>query len=111
MFDALMIVPHALTFPACSRRPTCWVPASRPPLGSTPFWHGGFPLFVITYAVLRTKGRWLNRIEGNTPAAFVGVIARRVQQRGQRSLTCFNCRAVLAAVKTASRRLRWWPTV
>ncbi|MDD1679780.1 MAG: MASE4 domain-containing protein, partial [Methanomicrobiales archaeon] len=53
LFDALIIVPHALTFPGA------FAPAGF--LGAGPqttawlyvFWHGGFPLFVIAYAVLR----------------------------------------------------------
>lgn len=59
-FDALMIVPHALTFPGAfspsgllgaKAQTTAWLYV---------FWHGGFPLFVIGYAVLR-------RIEEKSP--------------------------------------------
>jgi hypothetical protein len=53
LFDALIIVPHALSFPGA------FAPSGL--LGAGPqttawlyvFWHGGFPLFVITYALLR----------------------------------------------------------
>ncbi len=53
LFDALIIVPHALSFPGA------FVPGGM--LGAGPqttawlyvFWHGGFPLFVIAYALLR----------------------------------------------------------
>ncbi len=53
LFDALMIVPHALSFPGAftatgllgaQEQTTAWLYV---------FWHGGFPLFVIGYAVLR----------------------------------------------------------
>ncbi len=53
LFDALIIVPHALTFPGAfapggllgaKAQTTAWLYV---------FWHGGFPLFVITYALLR----------------------------------------------------------
>ncbi len=62
LFDAFMAVFHALTFPGL------FAPAGL--LGAGPqstawiymFWHGGFPLFVITYALL-------NRRQGDTRQA------------------------------------------
>jgi signal transduction histidine kinase len=51
LFDALMIVPHALTFPGvfseagllhAGPQTTAWIYA---------FWHVGFPLFVLAYAL------------------------------------------------------------
>jgi signal transduction histidine kinase len=55
LFDALMIVPHALSFPG--------VFTATGLLGAGPqttawlyiFWHGGFPLFVLGYAALRSR--------------------------------------------------------
>jgi len=55
LFDALIIVPHALTFPGA------FAPSGL--LGAGPqttawlyvFWHGGFPLFVMAYAWLRRR--------------------------------------------------------
>jgi hypothetical protein len=53
LFDALIIVPHALSFPGAfapagllgaKEQTTAWLYV---------FWHGGFPLFVIAYALLR----------------------------------------------------------
>ncbi len=53
LFDALIIVPHALSFPGAfaatgllgaKEQTTAWLYV---------FWHGGFPLFVLTYALLR----------------------------------------------------------
>jgi two-component system sensor histidine kinase UhpB len=57
LFTAAMIVPHALTFPGL------FAPAGL--LGAGPqstawlymFWHGGFPLVVIVYALLKGAER------------------------------------------------------
>jgi hypothetical protein len=55
LFDALIIIPHALTFPGAfsaqgllgaKEQTTAWLYV---------FWHGGFPLFVAAYVLLR---RW-----------------------------------------------------
>jgi PAS domain S-box-containing protein len=52
LFDALIIIPHALTFPGvfspngllgANDQTTAWLYV---------FWHGGFPLFALAYAVL-----------------------------------------------------------
>ena len=56
LFDALIIVPHALTFPGL------FAPSGL--LGASPqstawlymFWHAGFPVFVIVYALLNRAG-------------------------------------------------------
>ena len=53
IFDALMIIPHTLTFPGlfsptgllgAGEQSTAWIYM---------FWHSGFPLFVIAYAMMR----------------------------------------------------------
>ena len=55
LFDALIIVPHALSFPGAfsltgllgaKEQTTAWLYV---------FWHGGFSLFVIAYALLRRR--------------------------------------------------------
>jgi two-component system, sensor histidine kinase and response regulator len=55
LFDAFLIVPHALTFPGAfaptgllgaKMQTTAWLYV---------FWHGGFPLFVMSYALLRRR--------------------------------------------------------
>jgi PAS domain S-box-containing protein len=52
LYDGLIIVPHALTFPGLMS-PTGWLGAG---MHSTAwlymFWHGGFPLFIMAYARL-----------------------------------------------------------
>ena len=54
LFDALIIIPHTLSFPGAfaatgllggGEQTTAWLYV---------FWHGGFPLFVIAYAVMRS---------------------------------------------------------
>lgn len=55
LFDALIIIPHALSFPGAfaptgllgaKEQTTAWLYV---------FWHGGFPLFVLGYALLRHR--------------------------------------------------------
>jgi two-component system, sensor histidine kinase and response regulator len=55
LFDAFMIVPHALSFPGAftptgllgaKMQTTAWLYV---------FWHGGFPLLVMGYALLRRR--------------------------------------------------------
>ena len=76
LFDAFIIVPHALSFPGA------FAPGGL--LGAGPqttawlyvFWHGGFPLFVMAYAVLRRRER-AHRAAAvlNAGAAILGSIA------------------------------------
>lgn len=53
LFDAFLIVPHTLTFPGA------FAPTGLPGAGMQTtawlyvFWHGGFPLFVMGYALRR----------------------------------------------------------
>lgn len=71
LFDALIIIPHALSFPGAF--------APRGLIGGGPqttawlyvFWHGGFPLFVIAYALLRRYD--MGRV--NSPATVATAIA------------------------------------
>jgi signal transduction histidine kinase len=55
LFDAFMLIPHTLTFPGlfsstgllgAGEQTTAWIYM---------FWHAGFPLFVIAYAVVRER--------------------------------------------------------
>jgi two-component system sensor histidine kinase/response regulator len=55
LFDALIIVPHTLTFPGAFS-PTGFLRAGpQTTAWLYVFWHGGFPLFVIAYAMLRKE--------------------------------------------------------
>lgn len=53
LFDALMIVPHALSFPGAFTRNGLLGATDQTTAWLYVFWHGGFSLFVIAYAVLR----------------------------------------------------------
>lgn len=53
LFDALMIVPHALSFPGAFTATGLLGAKAQTTAWLYVFWHGGFPLFVIGYAVLR----------------------------------------------------------
>ena len=76
LFDAFIVVPHALTFPGAF--------APEGLLGAGPqsaawlyvFWHGVFPLFVMAYAVLRRNGRGGNaQPVGRTRRSIAGAVA------------------------------------
>ncbi len=72
LFDALIIIPHALTFPdafaptgllGAKEQTTAWLYV---------VWHGGFPLFVIAYALLRRQDA--NKLRSAGPAVIAAVI-------------------------------------
>jgi len=75
LFDAFIIVPHALTFPdvfaptgllGAGSQSTAWIYV---------FWHGGFPLFVIAYAVLGSAGSINDMTRIRPGAAIAGAVA------------------------------------
>ncbi len=80
LFDAMIIVPHALSFPGAfsatgllgaKEQTTAWLYV---------FWHGGFPLFVLGYALLRhgeESGRpdWPVNQPGRAAAIAVVIVA------------------------------------
>ncbi len=78
LFDALMIIPHALTFPGvfsptglldAGEQTTAWLYV---------FWHGGFPIFVLAYAWFGGRGATMDLLRGHartaTAYAIGGVI-------------------------------------
>jgi signal transduction histidine kinase len=75
LFTAFIAVAHALTFPG--------VFAPTGLLGAGPqstawlymFWHGGFPLLVLAYALLKDPGHETNRMRGRAGVAIVFSIA------------------------------------
>jgi PAS domain S-box-containing protein len=75
LFDAFIIVPHALTFPG--------VFSPRGLLGAGPqstawlycFWHGGFALFVVAYAALARRDGSEPALSGTKANIAVGVAA------------------------------------
>ncbi len=77
LFEALIIIPHALTFPGA------FAPAGL--LGAKPqttawlytFWHGSFPFFVMAYVLLRrgeVARRPVNRVGAAVAASAFGVV-------------------------------------
>ncbi len=91
LFDALIIVPHALTFPGAfaptgllgaKAQTTAWLYV---------FWHGGFPLFVIAYALLR-KGETHHPVPSQTGMWMLSI----------------SSSAVSAALATAFTALTTW---
>ncbi|HUN68714.1 MAG TPA: MASE4 domain-containing protein [Burkholderiales bacterium] len=71
VFTAFLAIPHALTFPGlfsatgllgASPQSTAWIYM---------FWHGGFPLFVIAYAMLKGEGRETRWPRGRLLAAVL----------------------------------------
>lgn len=79
LFDALIIVPHALSFPGAftvtgmlgaGAQTTAWLYV---------FWHGGFALFVLAYALLRPRRptgseRMLSQVGPPVLMAVIGVV-------------------------------------
>jgi two-component system, sensor histidine kinase and response regulator len=61
LFDALMIVPHALSFPGAFTRTGLLGATDQTTTWLYVFWHGGFSLFVIAYAMRR-------RVEQRSPS-------------------------------------------
>jgi PAS domain S-box-containing protein len=72
LFDALMVIPHALSFPGLIT-PTGWLGAgSQTTAWLYMFWHGGFAIFVIAYAELnRRVGRHDRSRTGSWPVVSV----------------------------------------
>jgi len=79
LFTALMALSHMLTFPG--------VFAPTGLLGAGPqstawmfmFWHSGFPLCVVAYALLKPEGRAPNEVRGRTgPLVFASLGATLV---------------------------------
>jgi diguanylate cyclase (GGDEF)-like protein len=62
LFDALIIIPHALTFPGAFSETGLLGAGHQTTIWLYIFWHAGFPLFVLAYAMLA------NRDEASVPA-------------------------------------------
>lgn len=55
LFDALIIIPHALSFPGAFTETGLMGAGPQTTAWLYVFWHGGFPLFVLAYAWLRAR--------------------------------------------------------
>jgi hypothetical protein len=72
LYDALLIVPHALSFP------DAFAPGGLLGGGQTTvwlfcFWHGGFPLFVTAYALLNAREGEPGRPDHGVDTALMGL--------------------------------------
>lgn len=75
LFTAFITVAHALTFPGlfsptgllgAGPQSTAWI---------YEFWHGGFPLLVIAYALLKSEGPETGRAPGRARVAVLSCVA------------------------------------
>jgi len=55
LFDASIIIPHALTFPGAFSSTGLLGAGAQTTAWLYTFWHGGFPVFVLAYSYLRTR--------------------------------------------------------
>jgi len=69
LFDALIIIPHALTFPGVFSETGLLGAGNQTTAWLYVFWHGGFPLFVLAYAVLANRDRSSDALRGRTSVA------------------------------------------
>jgi signal transduction histidine kinase/ActR/RegA family two-component response regulator len=79
LFDALMIIPHVLTFPGVFTETGLLGAGTQSTAWLYHFWHGGFPLFMLAYAYLRTREAPVGAVEGRlgwiVAATIAGVVA------------------------------------
>jgi signal transduction histidine kinase len=76
LFTAFMTVAHALTFPGAFSPTGLLGAGSHSTAWLYIFWHGGFPLLVVAYALLKDEGRETNLPRGRAGASIlIGVAA------------------------------------
>lgn len=73
LFTALMTVMHALTFPGVFSPTGLLGAGSQSTAWLYSFWHGGFPLWVIAYSLLKGRERGMRSSAGRPGAALWGV--------------------------------------
>ncbi len=78
LFDALMIVSHTLSFPGAFSRQGLMGSGPQTTAWLYVFWHGGFPLFVLSYVVLRDRDaatrQWMEQPRTAAAIAVAGVL-------------------------------------
>src|SRR5437762_8942268 len=98
LFTALMTVSHALTFPGlfsptgllgAGPQSTAWLYI---------LWHGGFPLLVIAYALLKDAGRETERPRGRAGVAVLASLAAVFVVAGGLTLLATAGQDVLPAI-------------
>jgi signal transduction histidine kinase len=95
LYDALLIIPHALSFP------DAFAPGGLLGGGQTTpwlfcFWHGGFPVFVIAYALLNAREADPGPRDNTANAVMVGVtVALTVALAGALTALALNHETLL----------------
>jgi PAS domain S-box-containing protein len=74
LFDALMIIPHALTFPDVFSATGLLGAGSQSTAWLYVFWHGGFPLFVLAYAVLSNNDETRDILQARPSLAITAAV-------------------------------------
>ena len=74
LFDALIIIPHALSFPGVFSPTGLLGAGSQTTAWIYIFWHGGFPMFVFAYAILANRAGSDDKLRGRTGVAVAVVI-------------------------------------
>jgi PAS domain S-box-containing protein len=75
MFNTLIIIAHALTFPGLFSETGLLSAGNQTTAWLYVFWHGGFPLFVLGYALLSRGGKTVDQVQGAAGKAIALSIA------------------------------------
>ena len=75
LFNTLIIIAHALTFPGAFSDAGLLSAGSQTTAWLYVFWHGSFPVFVLAYALLRRAGKMLDPGRGVTSKAIALSVA------------------------------------
>ncbi len=75
LFDTLIIIAHALTFPGVFSETGLLSAGSQTTAWLYVFWHGGFPVFILAYALLRNAEGAIDEVRGGTSKALALSIA------------------------------------
>ena len=101
LFTALMVVPHAMSFPGLfaatgllggGRQTTAWLYM---------FWHGGFPLVVISYALIKGGDGGAQRPRNPGRGAILWSVAAAVGATAALTLLATAGEALLPAIMSA----------
>jgi PAS domain S-box-containing protein len=70
LFNTLIIICHALSFPGSFSETGLLGAGSQTTVWLYVFWHGGFPVFVLVYALLRSAASGFDELRGSTTRAL-----------------------------------------
>jgi signal transduction histidine kinase len=70
LFTALMVIPHALSFPGAFTPSGLLGGGPQTPPWLYTFWHLGFPIAVMSYVYLKDRGRSDDRVQVKTASAI-----------------------------------------